>query len=600
MSLSRAPFRAAAVLLLAAAGLEGLARLVSPPLDPSEYLVAEPDDERFHCCVGPHPYLAGAPAATRFDPSLLWSVNGRPIIRGRGADDLVVVALGDGFTWGPAAPRTSWPGILQELVDMNRAQGRVHVRSAAVPGYTSLQGLLAYREREDLGADVVVVGFGADDARPVARSDASWLARARSAATWGRSRALAIGLRWAWSLAPEGPRSFRVPLDAYERNLRELVRLARARGAQPVLLTRPYRRSEPLPAPLAALPRYNEAVRAAAAETATPCLDLDQQLAGDDTSFVDAVRPSPAGLRRVAEALLRHLRSLGLLDSAHRFASGGRPADWNDDRPELASGFWPAEPWPGREPGRWTAGEARLVLERRADEGGLLLDLTLHNGRNHTSGRIEVSGQTLLRFARPNGPLVRIVDIRRVQGPVIEARFVTDGASPPGESPDGIRDPRVLGVFVHRVALVPGRLADTVDLASLDDDRPELGAGWLAAEVWPDRRRGRWTGERADLRLGRPPGHDVLLVDLSLESPRGDTQGVLEVNGRRMERFGGENGPRRLRVDLKGVPGDELRVRLAVERTFRPGADASGARDDRELGVFVHVVRLVTDRTVGP
>ena len=103
-------------------------------------------------------------------------------------------------------------------------------------------------------------------------------------------------------------------------------------------------------------------------------------------------------------------------------------------------------------------------------------------------------GRTLLRVVGRNGHMVRRLDVRGVPGPVIEVRFVTEGAAPPPASPDGRVDPRVLGVFVHRVELLPDRLPTDLELASADDDGPELGPGWREAETWPDGRRGRWTG----------------------------------------------------------------------------------------------------------
>jgi lysophospholipase L1-like esterase len=598
--------RAAAVLVLAGAFVEGLARFASPPLSPPDYLEAEPDDERFHCCVGPHPHLPGHPPATRFDRHLIWTLDPRlpgqalnlpsrrEIISEHSPHERVVVALGDGFTAGPLAPRLGWPDMLQELVDMNRPRDGLRVVNAAVPGYSSLQGLLSYRPMEDLRADVLVLGFGGDDARRVRHADARWLERIRRAEAWGPSRALTTLLRWAWSLRPAPAPTHRVPLDDYTAHLRELLRLARARGAQPVLLTRPYRGGQPLPENLAALPRYNAAARAVAATTGITCLDLHAELGGDARLFADTTRPSPAGLRRVAETVLRHLRSRGLVETDHRFSAGGRVADWSDFRPELRSGFWPAERWPGGDSGRWTAAQARLALERRGEEGGLLVDLTLHDAAGRKSCRIEAGGRTLLRFAGRDRRLVRILDVRGIEGPVIELRLVTEGALPPPDSRDAGDDRRLLGVFVHRVELVPAHLATDVDLASADDDRPELGAGWRGMETWPDGRRGRWTGARAELRLGRPPGHDLLVVDLSLESPRGRTEGYLEVDGRRLAGFEGSNGPRQLRIDLRGMaPRGEVHVSIGVTRTFRPRSEAKDSPDVRELGVFVHQARLL-------
>ena len=586
--------------------MEALARFASPPLLPADYLVAEPDDERFHCCAGPHPYLPGHPPATRFDPRLIWTLDPRvpgqtiplpsrrEIISDESPHERVVVALGDAFTAGPLAPRLAWPEMLQELIDINRAPGGLRVVNAAVPGYSSLQGLLSYRQMEDLRADVVVLGFGADDARPVRHDDAGWLERIRRAQSRGWSRALVTAQRWAWSLRPAPPPTRRVPLHEYRAHLVELVRLARARGAEPVLLTRPYRGVGPLPGPLAALPGYNAATRAVAADTGARCLDLEAELSGDAGYFVDPTRPSPAGLRRVAETVLRHLRSRGLVDSDHRFASGGLVADWSDLRPELRSGFWPAERWPGGDSGRWTAGDARLALERRGAEAGLLVDVTVQDPTHGKACRIEVGGRTLLRLPARDGRLVRILDVRGTRDPVIEVRFVTEGAAPPPVSGDGREDRRVLGVFVHRVELLPAPLATDLDLAAVDDGRPELGPGWRKAETWPDGRRGRWTGARAEMRLGRPPGLDVLVLDLSFESPRGRTEGYVAVDGRRLARFEGSNGPRQIRVDLRGLaPRGEVHLTLAVTRPFRPRREASDSTDDRELGVFVHEARLL-------
>jgi hypothetical protein len=144
------------------------------------------------------------------------------------------------------------------------------------------------------------------------------------------------------------------------------------------------------------------------------------------------------------------------------------------------------------------------------------------------------------------------------------------------------------------VELLPAPLATDLDLAAVDDGRPELGPGWRKAETWPDGRRGRWTGARAEMRLGRPPGLDVLVLDLSFESPRGRTEGYVAVDGRRLARFEGSNGPRQIRVDLRGLAArGEVHLTLAVTRPFRPRREASDSTDDRELGVFVHEARLL-------
>jgi hypothetical protein len=218
----------------------------------------------------------------------------------------------------------------------------------------------------------------------------------------------------------------------------------------------------------------------------------------------------------------------------------------------------------------------------------------MHDATRRQACRIEAGGRTLLRVAGRDGRLVRILDVRGTPGPLVDVRFVTEGAAPPPVSRDGRADPRVLGVFVHRVELLAAPLATDLDLGSVDDDRPELGHGWRQAETWPDGRRGRWTGAQAEMRLGRPQGHDVLVLDLSFWSPLDRTEGYVAVDGRRLARFEGSNGPRQIRVDLRGLAArGELHVTLAVKRPFRPRREATDSSDDRELGVFVHKARLL-------
>jgi lysophospholipase L1-like esterase len=137
---------------------------------------------------------------------------------------------------------------------------------------------------------------------------------------------------------------------------------------------------------------------------------------------------------------------------------------------------------------------------------------------------------------------------------------------------------------VYDRAVEPGRL---------EDARPELEAGWWAAEQWAGR-WGRWTSGEAVARLERRESEDRLEVELELASPRDRTIGRIEVNGRPLASIGGANGTWRRRLDISEVAGPELAVRLVVQDPFVPRDDTEDSPDGRTLGVFVYAIRLLT------
>lgn len=123
-------------------------------------------------------------------------------------------------------------------------------------------------------------------------------------------------------------------LAEYRRNVEQLVALARASGVRPVLLTQPALWSADLapadeallwmggignhqeeagavyytPAALAAgLARYDDVLRAVAAEREVALVDLAADLPGDPRPFYDDVHFNEPGARAVAEAVVRVL-----------------------------------------------------------------------------------------------------------------------------------------------------------------------------------------------------------------------------------------------------------------------------------------------------
>ncbi|MCP5157170.1 MAG: arylesterase [Ectothiorhodospiraceae bacterium] len=174
------------------------------------------------------------------------------------AGDAVVLAFGDSLTHGTGAtPEESYPAVLSRLI------GR-EVINAGVPGEVTERGLARLPALlDEIAPALVVLCHGGNDF-----------------------------LR-------------RLDRGAAERNLREMVRLARERGAQVVLLA--------VPAPslmLSAADLYGRV----AEEMAIPLeSDIVPDLLGDNGYKSDAVHPNAAGYARLAKAVAALLEDRGAL-----------------------------------------------------------------------------------------------------------------------------------------------------------------------------------------------------------------------------------------------------------------------------------------------
>jgi hypothetical protein len=128
-----------------------------------------------------------------------------------------------------------------------------------------------------------------------------------------------------------------------------------------------------------------------------------------------------------------------------------------------------------------------------------------------------------------------------------------------------------------------------LDLARVPDGAPALGAGWWPAESWAMGRAGRWTAGEAVLRIERSEGDAGLAVDMTVDHPSGEASGRIEIGGRTVRAFRGPNGSRREVMDIAGVPGPTLDVRIVADHPFASPMIPAG----RPQGVFVHSVSLL-------
>lgn len=580
---------------------------------PIQFLTPEnPNDWRAFHMGANDPRLSEREPLTLFDGELLWRLNpavsaeiNAQGLRGplfpptRAPGDVFVLAVGDSNTLGPLTANDHWPGFLDDLVRTD-ASGRARVVNAGVYGYTALQGLRRFRQALPHRPDVVLFSFGANDAQPVRTTDAAYAARVRWLGRWEWSRVapplahlfLKARARLGGAEAPTP----RVPLGDYRLILETFVDEARAAGATPVLLTRPWvGRSDDPDLWMTHAPPYNDATRSVAASKGVLLVDAYEEFRERPELFSDPLHFTRVGDRAMAELVLRRLQSAGVAAGATGFRPG--PAielsGPDERRPELGPGFSSFERTADGPPGRWTDGAGVLTLGRSRQERGLALDLSNRSPLPLTAGHVEVNGRVLFDFRERRGRMRPLLDVGDIPGETLTVRFVTQPVYVPREHDAASRDVRRLGVFVHAARLVDAPFASEVALADLDVDSPELREGWFDAEAWPDGRRGRWSSARAELVLERRADERGLAIDASAENGRNRTAATVAIGGRLVGTIGGPNGRRRDVLPIPAGVGRRVRVVLRVDEPYVAARHEPGSTDTRALGLFVHSVRLV-------
>ena len=202
-----------------------------------------------------------------------------------------IVTLGDSCTHLGPHP---YPRRLQAILDAAQP-GRFEVINAGVIGYSSYQGLM--RLRHEVAAwspDLVTVYFGWNDhwlARGYSdreQPDATgWIRHASDAADHLRLYQLLASMVSRRSAG--GPRQYRVSLDDYASNLRNMKLAADAMGARLWFITAPHALELGVSSDLVASgeaadvagvlrlhERYNDQVRAVAAELGVTLVDFDR------------------------------------------------------------------------------------------------------------------------------------------------------------------------------------------------------------------------------------------------------------------------------------------------------------------------------------
>ena len=277
-----------------------------------------------------------------------------------------VLALGDSCTFGIIATEAQpvmyipepYPQRLERLVAERVGPGQLEVLNAGIAGYNSFQGLMLLRSKlRGLEPDLITVRFGWNDHFMSARNSSGYREPSSvpalilqdlllRTALYGFFRRLNLeiqALRLRGSAPPRAalPTEWipNVPLEVYKHNLRRIVAVGHAQGAEVWLLTSPHaflidrNRGQQDKFPefaksllaFNALPSfdrlieihdsYNQATREVGAELRTPVIDMDAvyRAHAAEPLFLqtDVPHPTARGHALEAEALFSRMLAEG-------------------------------------------------------------------------------------------------------------------------------------------------------------------------------------------------------------------------------------------------------------------------------------------------
>ena len=252
-----------------------------------------------------------------------------------------IVCLGDSVTFGyrvppvwPDKPKDydpSWqpfPMLLEQELRKANPNRAIEVFPMAVPGYTSHQGLAWLRRDIDyLKPDVVIASFGWNDASVSDVPDRQAIDTRWFPVTirWliDHSQAFAHATRWLRTrnkptapvvVPPPVPR---VSESEYIDNFSEIVKLARSRNAQVIVIGAPYRDSTTNPPEARLMTSYRASLKSTMQQSRTPYLEILEltEAAGSVNQgfFGELIHPNHIGHRLMASELLKLMGQRHLL-----------------------------------------------------------------------------------------------------------------------------------------------------------------------------------------------------------------------------------------------------------------------------------------------
>jgi lysophospholipase L1-like esterase len=338
-------------------GIEGATRLFWPNIPPLDVLIESP-------AVRPDLSEVNHSPVFMADPLLFWRV--RPNLKEVVWDFTVVstnsqglrhetdigrkpsgafriVCLGDSVTFGFRVPLVfpdkphdyardllPYPLLLEKQLRETNPGKPIDVVPLAVPAYTTYQGLnLLRREIDLLKPDVVTACFGWNDIclrpKPDRQSMPVDWAHVTVRSLLCHSQALVHFSRWFHSKKAKadrpsaGPPVPRVSTQDYVANLLEIAAVARARGADAVLISPVYRDAQSNPPEAALIRQYRNALHEAAQANGVPYIQIEEltetNYPANDRLFGEGIHPNADGHEIMARKLLKFLSAHDMLRS---------------------------------------------------------------------------------------------------------------------------------------------------------------------------------------------------------------------------------------------------------------------------------------------
>ena len=236
--------------------------------------------------------------------------------------ELRILAVGDSNTLGN--PRVSWANeIARAPATKSLGADKVTVINSGVYGYTSFQGKHHLRRFLEYDPDLALISFGGNDVSPNAVADKDYVAyQPHPIYLWFDRKSSIVNLieylavKWGRSRSPTGRREAseelvpRVSLDDYASNLEEMIEIARAAGAVPILLTRPIVYGYHLPASTSPMKSYYDATLEVARERDVGLIDVHLMAGTSWVLFDDHSHFNDRGHRLIGSYVATALRDL--------------------------------------------------------------------------------------------------------------------------------------------------------------------------------------------------------------------------------------------------------------------------------------------------
>jgi lysophospholipase L1-like esterase len=265
-----------------------------------------------------------------YDPDLIWvprkdipgfnaqGYRGKELGPEKAPGSFRIFAIGDSNTLGWVEENSpNWPRYLEGL--LTEKDDRYTVANAGVYGYTSFQGLRAFKQALRYQPDMVLISFGCNDGMQVTVSDVNYASRRpRLDKVLCKSRVGQLLLSCSDKFSPKGDGLLpRVSVEEYKDNLNEIIRIAKEKHIQVVLLTRPFTgpsQNEHWWKNFA--PEYNAATREVGKSNDVPVIDIYAEFEGKDQYFSDEAHFTKEGHQLAAQII--YDRILPLLKDAGR------------------------------------------------------------------------------------------------------------------------------------------------------------------------------------------------------------------------------------------------------------------------------------------